>query len=137
MERGKLAFKKHCVTCHKVGNEGANVGPQLVSVVNKSPEDLLIVILDPNRECAGDLPVLHRHYGCGAGVERADRLGHGGRGDVADGRGKEEAIPRGEIDVLKANGVSLMPVGLEKTVTPQEIADLIVLIKSQAAPAPQ
>lgn len=135
--RGKLAFTKHCVTCHKIGNEGANVGPQLVSVVNKSPEDLLIAILDPNREAQA----IYQSYTV---ITDAGRVLNGLiAADTADAvtlrmaEGKEEAIPRGEIEVLKANGVSLMPVGLEKTVTPQEIADLIALIKSQATPAPQ
>lgn len=49
-ERGTVVFKKICANCHKVGETGHAVGPDLASVVNKSPRDLLIAMLDPNRE---------------------------------------------------------------------------------------
>jgi putative heme-binding domain-containing protein len=42
IERGRAFFKKICSICHKVGNEGHNVGPELVSVANKSPAGLLV-----------------------------------------------------------------------------------------------
>src|SRR5262249_13563681 len=49
--RGREVFKKTCAACHKYGDEGFEVGPELRSAVrNKSPEDLLVAILDPNRE---------------------------------------------------------------------------------------
>src|SRR5690606_14625647 len=48
--RGLAVFRKTCAQCHKVGSEGFDVGPELVSVKNKSPGDLLLAILDPNRE---------------------------------------------------------------------------------------
>src|SRR5690606_18592440 len=48
LENGQAVFKKVCSTCHRIGNEGHVVGPDLTSVANKSPEDLLIALLDPN-----------------------------------------------------------------------------------------
>ncbi len=48
--RGQAAFVKHYAICHKAGEQGANVGPQFASVTNKSPEDLVVAIFDPNRE---------------------------------------------------------------------------------------
>jgi putative membrane-bound dehydrogenase-like protein len=134
--RGLTAFKKHCAACHRVDQDGANVGPQFTSVTNKSPEDLLIAIMDPNREAQA----IYQSYTV---VTDAGRVVSGLiAGDTAaavtlrQAEGKEETIPRTEIDAFKANGVSLMPVGLEKTVAPQEIADLIAFIKSLAVSAP-
>src|SRR5207253_7292738 len=49
--RGKAVFKKTCITCHRLENEGTEVGPDLLSALrNKAPETLLIDILDPSRE---------------------------------------------------------------------------------------
>src|SRR5207244_5877149 len=49
--RGKAAFKKTCATCHRLENEGVEVGPDLLSALrNKSKEQLLSDILDPSRE---------------------------------------------------------------------------------------
>jgi putative heme-binding domain-containing protein len=48
--RGRAVFEKTCATCHRVGSVGHAVGPDLASTQNKSPGDLLVAILDPNRE---------------------------------------------------------------------------------------
>ncbi|MCA9178195.1 MAG: c-type cytochrome, partial [Planctomycetales bacterium] len=48
--RGLEVFKKKCAVCHQVGEIGHRVAPDLASVKNKSEADLLIAILDPNRE---------------------------------------------------------------------------------------
>ena len=42
---------------------------------------------------------------------------------------------RDQIDELRSAGVSLMPVGLEKDLTPQQVADVIAFIKSIATTA--
>src|SRR5438477_12956803 len=47
--RGAAVFAKNCATCHRLGNVGHDVGPDLASVGDKSPEGLLTAILDPNR----------------------------------------------------------------------------------------
>ena len=51
LARGKALFTKNCATCHKLGGEGHEVGPDLHGALgNKTKEALLIDILDPNRE---------------------------------------------------------------------------------------
>ena len=53
-ENGKRVFSDPkgpgCANCHQIAGVGHVVGPNLQSVANKSPADLLIAILDPNRE---------------------------------------------------------------------------------------
>ena len=48
-ERGAKLFAKACATCHQFGGVGAQVGPDLASVGDKTPQGLLTAILDPNR----------------------------------------------------------------------------------------
>jgi putative heme-binding domain-containing protein len=44
---------------------------------------------------------------------------------------KEEfRIPRDEIDEMKPSPVSIMPAGLDKQLTPQELADLIAFLQA-------
>ena len=50
--RGRDVFRQSCATCHRAEGQGAEVGPNLATVANKSPGDLLVHILDPNREVA-------------------------------------------------------------------------------------
>ena len=49
---GREVFSKTCATCHQAEGRGVDVGPNLATVTNRSPEDLLVHILDPNREVA-------------------------------------------------------------------------------------
>src|SRR4029450_2854891 len=49
--RGKMVFKKVCSTCHRLENEGIEVGPDLLATLrNKSPEQMVTDIMDPSRE---------------------------------------------------------------------------------------
>src|SRR5207253_6962907 len=48
--KGRLVFGKVCATCHRAEGQGTDVGANLATVTGRTPEDLLIHILDPNRE---------------------------------------------------------------------------------------
>jgi putative heme-binding domain-containing protein len=48
--------------------------------------------------------------------------------------GKQEIIPRGDIDEMKTSELSLMPEDVEKTLKPQEIADLFAFITLDKPP---
>src|SRR5205807_5126734 len=47
--RGRQVFRKHCAACHRVGDVGQAVGPDLAAVREKSPEWLLQAVFDPSR----------------------------------------------------------------------------------------
>jgi putative membrane-bound dehydrogenase-like protein len=132
---GHAVFKKVCSTCHRIGDEGYVVGPDLTSVANKSPQDLLIALLDPNREAQpsfASYTVLTTDGRVVTGLiaaESAESV------TLRQAEAKEETIRREDIEVMNANGVSLMPAGLEKDLTPRQIADVIALVKSLGAKA--
>lgn len=48
--RGKLMFTATCATCHKLGKDGAEIGPALTGMGSHGPAELLTAIVDPNRE---------------------------------------------------------------------------------------
>ena len=45
--------------------------------------------------------------------------------------GKEQTIGRGQIEEIRASNVSLMPEGIEKDVTLQDMANLLEFLKSR------
>ena len=130
-ERGRVVFKKTCSVCHKLGDDGHAVGPDLVSVANKSPADLLVAILDPNREAQPKY----------VGYTLETTQGQVFTGILASesttsvtlrrSEAKEDIIARELIESLASSGISLMPVGVEKDLTPQNLADVVAYIRGQ------
>jgi len=45
-------------------------------------------------------------------------------------------IPRDQIETVASTGISLMPEGLEKGLSHQDLADLIAFVRSIRPPAP-
>jgi putative membrane-bound dehydrogenase-like protein len=50
LEMGKTMFTVQCATCHKFGNAGAEVGPNLTGMGAHGAGELLAAIVDPNAE---------------------------------------------------------------------------------------
>ena len=48
--KGKEAFTKNCAVCHKFNGEGKDIAPDLTGMGAHGPAELIIHILDPNRE---------------------------------------------------------------------------------------
>lgn len=128
--KGKLLFQQKCSNCHQIAGIGHVVGPNLQSVANKSLADLLIAILDPNREAQPNFATYV--------VET-----QGGKvlngllvGDTATSvtlrraEAKEDVVLRSNIETIVTNGKSLMPEGFEKDVSPAAVADLLAYLKS-------
>ena len=131
---GAAVFKKLCSACHRVGTIGHKLGPDLNSVSNKSPRDLLINILDPNREAQPNfmtytLVTTEGRVLTGiVSAETADSV------TLTRAEGKRDIVPRSQIDMLVSNGKSLMPEGLEKELSPQRLRDVVAWIKGLKPP---
>jgi len=126
--RGKRVFEQNCMTCHKVGKRGHDVGPNLATIRNRTPEGLMIQILDPNREVLANytqyIVVLESGRtvsGLIAGesptsltLKRAENV--------------QDTILRQNIDEIIGSGKSLMPEGMEKKINKQQMSDLITFL---------
>jgi putative membrane-bound dehydrogenase-like protein len=135
-ERGGEIFAKTCATCHQAEGRGTDVGPNLSTVANRSPEDLLVHILDPNREVAANFVnynvateggrvisgIIAEEFAAALVLKRAE--------------GASDVIPREQIEAVASTGVSLMPEGLEKGLSAQDLADLIAFVRSIRPAAP-
>lgn len=135
-EHGHDVFAKVCATCHKAEGQGTEVGPDLATVTSRTPEDLLVHILDPNREVAPN----YINYN----VAMTD--GRVASGIIAEetattvvlkrAEGASDQIPRDGIESIASTGVSLMPEGLEKGLSAQDLADLMAFVRSIKAAKP-
>ncbi|MBX7210584.1 MAG: neutral/alkaline non-lysosomal ceramidase N-terminal domain-containing protein [Verrucomicrobiaceae bacterium] len=127
---GAVVFKNVCSVCHTYIGTGMAVGPDLKAFYNKPAGDFVTAILDPNAAVDPRYTayvVTTRDSRTLTGVvanETASSI------DVVQPGGVRETILRADIRELKATGLSLMPEGLEQTLPPQDMADLIGYLKS-------
>jgi putative heme-binding domain-containing protein len=133
VERGRSVYERRCASCHRIGSTGHAVGPDLVSVQNKSPADLLIAILDPSREAQPNFIAYNVITAQGAVYSGIIAAESAASVTLRRAEGKEDKILRNQIEEIASTGKSLMPEGLEKDIPPDQMADLIAFIKSPSA----
>ncbi len=127
--RGEKVFEKHCAACHRLGSVGHDVGPDLASITDKRPEALLSAILDPSAavEARYLTYVLLTVDGKALNGLLASETASGV--SLLDADGKRTTVLRNEIQDLRSTEKSFMPDGLEKSISRQEIADVIARLR--------
>jgi len=134
VDNGKQVYLQKCALCHRVGTAGFQVGPDLNSVQNRTPADLLIAILDPSRESQANFlsySVATENGQVYSGIISAESAGSL---TLRRAEAQEDVILRDQIDLITSSGKSLMPEGLEKELNPQQVADVIAYIQSLNRP---
>jgi putative membrane-bound dehydrogenase-like protein len=134
VRRGQAVFnstKAACVSCHAIGYLGGKVGPDLTHIGKiRGDRDLLEAILFPSASFVRSYePVL---------VTTTKGKQHNGlvRKDspeevvLATGATEEVRIPRKDIESIEPSKVSLMPAGLDKVLSTQDLADLVAFLRA-------
>ncbi|MBM4002862.1 MAG: c-type cytochrome [Planctomycetes bacterium] len=128
--RGREIFTRQCAACHRIGELGVNVAPDISDSRVKTSAQILTDILEPNRAIDNNYIsyVVVTHDGQSlTGVlttETASSI------TLKQAEGKTTVLLRSEIETLRSTGVSLMPEGLEKNIPIQDMADLVAFIKN-------
>jgi putative heme-binding domain-containing protein len=134
-DRGREVFQKTCATCHQAEGRGVDVGPNLATVTNRSDEELLVHILDPNREVAPNFVSYNVATAQGRVISGIISDESGRAIVVRRAEGATDVIPRERIEAVSSSGVSLMPEGLERELSVKDFADLIAFVHSIRAAA--
>ena len=126
---GAKIFTRACATCHTHGDQGHAVGPDLTGLRNQPAEALLLHIIVPNKEVYGQYTMYEvdtQDDETFAGLLAADTPE---QLTLKLPLGFTKTIPRKTIKSVRASAISLMPDQLEKTMTQQELADLLAFLK--------
>ncbi len=137
--RGEKIFRRkdlNCMKCHSVSRAGGQVGPELSAVGGSSPVDYVLnSILNPN--LAVKEQYVTRIFALDNGkvltgvvIDRDDV-----RINIRDANGAVVKIPVADIDE-ELEGKSLMPQGLTKFLTRDELLDLAKFISELGKPGP-
>jgi len=133
MRRGLRVFQSSeaaCIACHRRAYLGGDIGPDLTGIGQaRSERDLLESILYPsltfvrNYEPAAVLTTDGQIYNGVVRQETADEI------TLQLDATKTTTIAKDEIEETRFSEVSIMPAGLDKQLTKQQLADLVKYLK--------
>ncbi len=133
IDKGKIVFNTigKCNTCHVVNMEGKEVGPNLSEIGSKlSREAMFESILYPSAGISHNYETWTALTDAGntiTGIKVSET------GDTVVLRGADaitRTLKKKEIEELKKQSVSLMPADLQKTMTAEELIDVIEFVQT-------
>jgi putative membrane-bound dehydrogenase-like protein len=129
--RGAKVYDNVCAACHRYAGRGVDLGPNLESVRGWDREKLLLNIVDPNREVAPNYIAYVVELKDGSSISGMITEETAGGIKVKRIGAPEETILRQNIARMTSSAVSLMPEGLEATLPPQDMMDLLAFLGAQ------
>ncbi len=131
---GMKVFAAKCMQCHTIYGKGGNVGPDLTGVGRDNLDLILSNVLDPNLVVGKPyyqwmVRLKNGTLASGLMVEQSDQH------VVLRDNTQQVTIPRDQIAQMKETTLSMMPEGLEKTMTQQEFVDLVSFLLTRQPPA--
>jgi putative membrane-bound dehydrogenase-like protein len=129
-ERGAAVFATYCSVCHTFNGGGGRVGPDLSGIRNQPADALLLHIVVPDYEITPG----YEAYTVQTREERTiiGRLESEAPNSVTvrDAAGQTHTVLRTDVTTMTAATSSLMPTGLDRTMSSGELADLIAYLKA-------
>lgn len=132
--KGKQVFESgmgSCIACHQIADKGRAIGPNLSHIgAIRTERDLLESVIFPSNTLARDYET---HV-----LETKDGQSHLGviKSHTAEGlllidlSGQEKNVPHDQIIADTQLPTSLMPSGLDQTISRQDLCDLIAYLRS-------
>lgn len=129
VNHGKQVFEDACSRCHLPRKQGGRVGPDLSGINMKTKEELLTAILNPS--AAIEQRFVNYLITTTDGRMYDGVLASETPGAVTLRGGAEEdvTILRPQIQEIRASSISLMPEDIEKTLSKQDLADVIAYLR--------
>lgn len=132
-DKGAEIFAQACANCHTFRGQGFAVGPDLMAMGDRTPQDLMLAILDPSSAIEPRFIQYNLELKDGRSLSGVIQAETASSVTLVQGGGVREKILRSDIAEMKASNLSLMPEGIEEGHTPQDFADLIAYLKARPA----
>jgi putative heme-binding domain-containing protein len=127
-KRGEEIFKLACATCHRVGKEGHDFGPDLLGELGVAEETLVRHLLLPNERIRPgyETTVVDTRGGSVVGLLKDDGATSL---TLAQPNGVEQVLLRKDVTGVRRVAGSLMP-SFADTLTPADLASLLTWLRS-------
>lgn len=131
VEKGKAVFTKTCAICHQIEGQGAVVGPQLDGVGARGLDRILEDVIDPNRNVDPMFRFTNITLKDGDTISGLVRAEVGQTVTLVDPTGKENAVPKADIETREVSKLSLMPTGFGEIIPADDFNDLLTFLLSK------
>lgn len=130
--RGRAVFfaeESKCAVCHKVGDKGGSVGPDLTRPRQQDLLALYRAIAEPSAEIHPEFvpyTIATKDGQIAVGTVRAEGAD---AIRVLDTEGKATILKRADLQLFKPGNTSIMPVGLAGAIGEEKMRDLLAFLK--------
>lgn len=130
-DQGKLVYERVCSQCHRLRDQGHEVGPELSRNGTADLDALCSNVFDPNLIIgkayeARVIATVDGQIVTGLVIEESPR-----RVVLKIAGGQSVSVPRDEIEQMRRSDVSLMPEGLESQMSEQQFRDLVAFLRRE------
>jgi putative heme-binding domain-containing protein len=127
----------NCGACHRAGDLGVGgIGPELSDIgIRSAPAAIVESILEPSAAIIEGYRVSTLLLADGRSLTGLVLDDTPDSVRVIDVEGRSTNVRKDQIETRAVQPVSLMPAGYERTLTPEELADLVAFLLCQTRPA--
>ena len=127
---GKQLFDQQCLRCHTLFSKGGKVGPDLTTYRRDDLDTMLLNIVNPSAEIREGYTTLvaamtDGRVLSGIAVEQDKNVVV-----LRGSEGKDVVLSRADIDAIRPASNSIMPEGLLKDLSDQQVRDLFAYLRS-------
>jgi putative heme-binding domain-containing protein len=120
-----------CTTCHRINDKGGEVGPALSEIGDKLAKDAIYeAILDPSASIAFGFDAWQITLKSGDDLEGLIVSETADEVLLKDAKAIATHVKKGDIATRRKLKTSLMPVGLQQTMSTQDLVDLVGYLSS-------
>lgn len=133
-QQGERIFRTdlqaQCVRCHRVGQQGSEIGPDLSRIAReRTATQLLTSIVQPSRDIDSKYQSQTLLLESGQVLTGVILSQNEQRTVLADSKGEQIEVPTAEIEATSKRLVSLMP-EMKTLLTPRQVRDLVAYLGS-------
>jgi putative heme-binding domain-containing protein len=133
--RGRNVFfgnKANCYACHRVGNDGGTVGPDLTTIgAVRSRRDLVEAVVYPSASFAQGFEPVKVATSDGRVLGGVIARQDGGSVVLRTADRAEVRLRPEEVEEIRRSDTSIMPQGLDAILSPEELRDLLSYLQQR------